>query len=241
MTGTLVASHETKSEQDYALARLPGTRFTTPAEPGRRFRGVRVVPDPLLAITLLRNSVHAYLRRLEVIEYQDEVILTGVVRSYYLKQLAQETVRPTVTGRRLHNKVVVSPTTAAEPRSAAPLRIVIATGNADLSSGCAERLQAVGHVVECIGSGLALLATLRSGLPDVLVVADLLPWGGGRRRHRADRRVRPIPAGEVIHAGLPDALTRLPPEFRDQLAAVIVGDDCTADMVVLAVERVLTG
>jgi hypothetical protein len=240
MTGTLVAPHETKSEQDYALARLTGTRFTTPAEPGRRFRGARVVPDPLLVITLLRKSAHADLRRLEVIEYEDEVILSGVVRSYYLKQMAQETVRPAVAGRRLHNKVVVSPAAAVEPRSAVPLRIVIATGNADLSSGCAERLQAVGHVVECIGSGLALLATLRSGLPDVLVVADPLPWGGADGVIARIGELGLLRQVKVIHAGLPETLAHVQVDFRDQLAAVIVGDDCTADLVARAVERVLT-
>jgi len=240
MTGTLDAPHGTKSEQDSALRRLAGTRFTIAADPRRHFRGARVVPDPLRSITLLRKSVYAELRRLEAIENEDEVILTGVVRSYYLKQMAQETVRPAVAGRRLHNKVVVSPATAVAPRSAAPLRIVIATGNTDLSCGCAERLQTLGHVVECIGSGLELLTALRSRLPDVLVVADLLPWGGADGVITRIGELGLLRRVKVIHAGLPDTLTRVPVEFRDQLAAVIVGDDCTADLVARAVERVLT-
>jgi len=177
---------------------------------------------------------------LKAIENEDEVILTGVVRSYYLKQMAQETVRPAVAGRRLHNKVVVSPATAVAPRSEAPRRVVIATGNADLSGGCAERLQALGHVVECIGSGLDLLAALRSRLPDVLVVADLLPWGGADGVITRIGELGLLRRVKVIHAGLPDTLTRLPVEIRDQLAAVIVAEDCTADLVARAVERVLT-
>lgn len=94
-------------------------------------------------------------------------------------------------------------------------------------------------MVERIGSGLDLLVALRSRLPDVLVVAELLPWGGDGVITRIGelgllRRVT------VIHAGLPETLTRLPVAIRDQLAAVIVRDDYTADLVARAVERSLT-
>ena len=59
------------------------------------------------ASSLLRDCAVADLRRLEVLENGDEVIITGIVPSYYLKQMAQETVRPAVAGRRLRNKVIV--------------------------------------------------------------------------------------------------------------------------------------
>jgi len=192
------------------------------------------------AATLLRKCAFTELHQLEVIENGDDVILKGVVRSYYLKQMAQEAVRPAVAGRRLLNRVIVMPATAGESLAAAPRRVVIATGNTDLSCGCAERLRALGHVVECIGSGLDLLAALRSGLPDVLVVADLLPWGGADGVITRIGELGLLRRVKVIHAGPPETLTRLPMEFREQLAAVIVGDGCTAYLVARAVERVLT-
>jgi hypothetical protein len=55
----------------------------------------------------LKQSPLPDLRRLHVEETEFEVILTGVVTSYYLKQLAQETVRPALGRRRLRNRVVV--------------------------------------------------------------------------------------------------------------------------------------
>jgi hypothetical protein len=238
MTVTLNAPLDTKSEQYSVLRRLTGTRLITVANPRRQVGDARVVPDPLLAITLLRKSDYTELRRLEVIENGKEVILTGVVRSYYLKQMAQETVRPALAGRRLHNKVTVSPATTVTSQQAAPLRIVIATGNANLSGGCSERLLALGHKVDCIESGLDLLAGLRARLPDVLVVADLLPWGGADGVIMWIGELGLLRRLKVIHAGLPETLTRLPVELRDQLAAVIVGDDCTADGVVRAIVRV---
>jgi hypothetical protein len=192
------------------------------------------------AATLLRKCGFTELRRLNVVENLVEVTLAGVVRSYYMKQMAQETVRPILDGRRLHNKVIVMPATTDEPQVAAPRRVVIATGNAALSGGCTERLQALGHVVERIGSGLDLLAALRSRLPEVLVVADLLPWGGADGVITRIGELGLLRRFKVIHAGLPETLTRLPVELRDQLAAVLVGDDCTADLVAQTVERVLT-
>jgi hypothetical protein len=61
------------------------------------------------ATALLRDNPVNDLRRLEVIENDSEVIITGIVTSYYLKQMAQETIRPAVNGRRLRNKVIVLP------------------------------------------------------------------------------------------------------------------------------------
>lgn len=58
---------------------------------------------------LLRDCPVNDLRRLEVIETDLEVVITGIVTSYYLKQMAQETVRPAAAGRRVRNKVLVLP------------------------------------------------------------------------------------------------------------------------------------
>lgn len=58
--------------------------------------------------TVLHQSPLTHLRRLEVTVSELEVIITGKVPSYYLKQLAQETIRPTLGDRRLLNRVVVS-------------------------------------------------------------------------------------------------------------------------------------
>jgi hypothetical protein len=56
--------------------------------------------------TLLKSPIPA-LRRLIIEETEEEVVLTGSVPSYYLKQLAQETVMPAVGARRLRNRVSV--------------------------------------------------------------------------------------------------------------------------------------
>lgn len=239
MTSTLDAPHNAKSEQDSVPRRLTGTRFATVADPCRPLHGACVIPDQSCPRSLLRKSVHAELTRLEAFESESDVILTGVVRSYYLKQMAQETVRPALAGRRLHNEVVVLPASADEPLLAAPLRIVIATGDADWSGGCVERLRAMGHAVERIGSGLDLMAALRSRLPDVLVVADPLPWGGADGVITCVGELDLLRRVKVIHTGMPETLARLPAELRDQLAEVIVGNDCTADLVARAVERAL--
>jgi hypothetical protein len=66
-------------------------------------------PPPARAAALLRDNPVNDLRRLEVIETDSDVTITGIVTSYYLKQMAQETVRPALAGRRLRNKVIVLP------------------------------------------------------------------------------------------------------------------------------------
>ena len=64
--------------------------------------------DPAAPIArALRNCVFTELRRLDAIETDGEVVITGVVRSYFLKEIAQETVRPALRGRRLRNRLVV--------------------------------------------------------------------------------------------------------------------------------------
>jgi hypothetical protein len=59
-----------------------------------------------IAETLRRSKIHA-LRRVGAAETVEEVVLTGSVPSYYLKQLAQEAVLPLCGGRRLVNRVEV--------------------------------------------------------------------------------------------------------------------------------------
>jgi hypothetical protein len=59
------------------------------------------------AARLLRQSPLPDLRRLEVLETEGEIIITGVVTCYYHKQLATETVRPVLGARRLLNQAVV--------------------------------------------------------------------------------------------------------------------------------------
>jgi hypothetical protein len=41
-------------------------------------------------------------------ETDDTVVIRGVVPTYYLKQMAQETVMPVLGGRELHNRVSVA-------------------------------------------------------------------------------------------------------------------------------------
>jgi osmotically-inducible protein OsmY len=60
------------------------------------------------ASQLLRQSRIPALRRLDVQETTGEIVLTGSVASYYLKQLAQECVMPVLGVRQLRNHVVVA-------------------------------------------------------------------------------------------------------------------------------------
>jgi hypothetical protein len=65
-------------------------------------------PAPSPAATMLRQSAQPELRRLDVTETEAEIIICGTVQSWYLKQLAQETLRPIVGERRICNRVAVS-------------------------------------------------------------------------------------------------------------------------------------
>jgi osmotically-inducible protein OsmY len=58
-------------------------------------------------VQALRQSSHPVLRNLAVEETDSTVVLTGRVSSYYLKQLAQETVMPVTGTRTLVNRVLV--------------------------------------------------------------------------------------------------------------------------------------
>jgi hypothetical protein len=68
-----------------------------------------LLDPPARAATLLRDCSVNDLRRLEVLESQSEIVITGIVTSYYLKQMAQETIRPALNGRKLRNRVLVLP------------------------------------------------------------------------------------------------------------------------------------
>jgi hypothetical protein len=65
---------------------------------------IRTRPDITEA---LDQSPQPLLRRLAVEESDDEIVISGTVPSYYLKQLAQETVRPLLGRRRLRNCITV--------------------------------------------------------------------------------------------------------------------------------------
>ena len=66
-----------------------------------------LLDPPARAAVLLRDNPVNDLRRLEVTETESEIVITGIVTSYYLKQMAQEALRPALNGRRLRNKVIV--------------------------------------------------------------------------------------------------------------------------------------
>jgi hypothetical protein len=55
----------------------------------------------------LRNSPIPALRKLSLEEGETTVTIQGRVSSYYLKQLAQETILPLLDGRELRNRVQV--------------------------------------------------------------------------------------------------------------------------------------
>jgi hypothetical protein len=66
---------------------------------------ISLTPSP--AEQALRQSALPALRKLAVLESDHEVVITGAVPSYYLKQLAQETVMPVLRERELLNRVMV--------------------------------------------------------------------------------------------------------------------------------------
>lgn len=59
-----------------------------------------------LLLALRRSPIPA-LRKLSLEESDSLVTLEGSVTSYYLKQLAQETILPLLAGRKLRNSVQV--------------------------------------------------------------------------------------------------------------------------------------
>lgn len=66
------------------------------------------VLDPPSPEATLSASPLPELRQLVVHASEQEVVITGRVSSYYMKQLAQESVRCAVGPRKLLNRVVVA-------------------------------------------------------------------------------------------------------------------------------------
>lgn len=65
-------------------------------------------PETSSVAFTLHQSPLPDLRRLHVEEDEGEVVITGIVSSYYLKQLAQEAIRPVLGIRALRNRVTVA-------------------------------------------------------------------------------------------------------------------------------------
>ena len=63
--------------------------------------------QPMTLTETMRRHAVGPLRRLLVEEDGGDVILSGTLTSFYLKQLAQEALRPYLAGRRLLNRVEV--------------------------------------------------------------------------------------------------------------------------------------
>jgi hypothetical protein len=63
--------------------------------------------EPSRALLALHNSMIPALRKLRLEETNQAIIIYGVVSSYYQKQLAQETIKPVLDGRKLLNRVIV--------------------------------------------------------------------------------------------------------------------------------------
>jgi hypothetical protein len=55
----------------------------------------------------IQKSTHPELRRLQLEEVDDRIIITGRVTSFYFKQLAQESIRAIAAGRQIINQVEV--------------------------------------------------------------------------------------------------------------------------------------
>ncbi|MBX7103734.1 MAG: BON domain-containing protein [Gemmataceae bacterium] len=67
--------------------------------------------SPVLAATAaqtIRDYPIPQIRALDVAESDDEVVVRGLVASYFHKQLAQEAIMPVLGERRLRNLVTVS-------------------------------------------------------------------------------------------------------------------------------------
>jgi hypothetical protein len=59
------------------------------------------------ATQALRTNAIPALRRVQVRETPQSVVISGKVQSYYYKQLAQETVLPYLSGREFANQISV--------------------------------------------------------------------------------------------------------------------------------------
>ena len=55
----------------------------------------------------LSHSPNSEIRRIRIVATDETIVLRGVVSSYYLKQLAQESLRASADGRRIVNLLEV--------------------------------------------------------------------------------------------------------------------------------------
>jgi osmotically-inducible protein OsmY len=62
---------------------------------------------PSAAMRALQQCSHPALRHVAVQETEETIILSGRVSSYYLKQLAQETIMPARGERQVINRIMV--------------------------------------------------------------------------------------------------------------------------------------
>lgn len=78
------------------------------AAPMRSFRVTRAFDEKSQALqSLLQQTGHCGLRHVSAVASDGWIVLRGRVASYYLKQLAQEAVRPMAIGVRIRNEVAV--------------------------------------------------------------------------------------------------------------------------------------
>jgi len=63
--------------------------------------------ETVVMVSPLATASSPELRRLTVLETEETVILCGHVSSFYMKQMAQETVRDRANGRYIVNRIVV--------------------------------------------------------------------------------------------------------------------------------------
>ena len=68
----------------------------------------RICATQVRAAQALKQSSHPALRHLRVEETDESIIISGRVSSYYLKQLAQETIMPMRGALMLINQVLVA-------------------------------------------------------------------------------------------------------------------------------------
>jgi hypothetical protein len=66
-----------------------------------------ILLDQSPATQAIRQSPIPALRELVLEENETAIVIKGHVSSYYLKQLAQETILPVLAGRELLNRVAV--------------------------------------------------------------------------------------------------------------------------------------
>lgn len=85
-------------------------RYTEPSEErslGLEADSSQTEGGPSAAVSVLAKNAVSDLRRLRVEESEQSIYLSGRVRSFYHKQLAQEAIRPVAAGRQVINRVDV--------------------------------------------------------------------------------------------------------------------------------------